>query len=174
MRPSGHYASVTASTLAHRPNPWPWLSAYVVIGVLAGLSVVSLGWILLGPVALVVGISLFSSTARCSVGSPVGVVLIVGGRNTRGVRVVSRAHAGRRAISAVSRPVLCPQHGYVVFAVKVPPRTTSATAAANHTSYVTPNGAFDAVDVTVQSQRRMVLGVIEAWAEVLATSARSA
>jgi hypothetical protein len=68
---------VTASTVAHRPNLWPWLSAYVVIGVLAGLSLISLGWILLGPVVLIVGITLFSSTARRGVsGLALGVGLV--------------------------------------------------------------------------------------------------
>ena len=67
---------MTASTVSHRPAPL-WFLAFVAIGVLVGLSLVSFGWLVLGPMVLIVGISLVSSTARRSVsGLAVGVGVV--------------------------------------------------------------------------------------------------
>jgi hypothetical protein len=68
-------------------------------------------------------------TFQWSADSPVGVVFVVAPGETRELRVRSRTHSGRWALSKITRPVFRPQHGYVVFVVAVPPRTTSATAA---------------------------------------------
>lgn len=53
--------------MLQRRYVWPWFCGYVVAGVLGVLSFVSLGWLLLGPLVLLVGLSLVGSTARRSV-----------------------------------------------------------------------------------------------------------
>ena len=70
---------MTSLTTRRRTNPWPWFCVYLTLGAFGALSVVSLGWVLLGPLVLLVGVSLFSANARRgSPGLAVGAGLVFG------------------------------------------------------------------------------------------------
>jgi hypothetical protein len=63
----GHHVPVPADTVLHRRSLWSWFCAYIVVGFLLVLSLVSWGWVLLSPLALLVGVSFAGPTARRSV-----------------------------------------------------------------------------------------------------------
>jgi hypothetical protein len=49
-------------------SPWSGFGLYLGLGVLLVLSLVSIGWLLLGPLLLVIGLSLFSRSLRRGIG----------------------------------------------------------------------------------------------------------
>jgi hypothetical protein len=60
-----------------RQDDGAWFSAYVVLGAVAALSLLSLGWLLLAPVLLVVVATLFVPAARRAVpGLAIGAGLV--------------------------------------------------------------------------------------------------
>jgi hypothetical protein len=53
---------------ASEASPWIGFGLYLGLGVLLVLSLVSLGWILLGPLAIVIGLSISSRSLRGGIG----------------------------------------------------------------------------------------------------------